>query len=140
MLLQRPISKTSTLRAAVLVGSPISLAQGKVGNCTPIKHLFVGKAWYGMKDARFGIRRDPSLSSNFIHFSEPQLPSQLNQDPSTLHQETGARLCPPTHIHWVALNEKLFMIELCKLRVLARWELFSQLPSALDYSRRFYQV
>ena len=104
MLLQRPISMTSTLRAAAFIGLPVWLEEVKGGRVSmtrsPIYHLLTGKMLGGAKDTMSSIKQDPSFSSNFMYLSEPWLPYQLNQYPTTLHHKAGARLHPSTHIYW----------------------------------------
>ena len=46
------------------------------------------------------------------------LPYQLNEDPNTLYHEAIAGFCPSTHIYWVPLDERMFVIGLCKLKSL----------------------
>lgn len=73
-----------------------------------------------MKDTRFAIKQEPSFSSNLIYLSKLWLPYQLNQDPNTLYHEAVASIYPSTHIYWVPLDERMFVVELCKLKVLSR--------------------
>lgn len=48
MLLQRPISKTSTMRAAVLVGFPVWLVEEGSGTVYPHLPPVIGQVWCGV--------------------------------------------------------------------------------------------